>query len=262
MDYDSTPSKEFLIKPYGAILRRIGSSVGKLGAKRGTFTLLVIIGLIMASMGAIERSPLPTITPVISTHLVNDNRPAPNTTVYYDPGMPDITQAGALQIAIHEWENQNPHIEFIESDNATNRIIWENGTSAACQGDCEIRVGDRGCGHYEGFITNEVMHGLGHMIGLGHSHEKMSAMYGPPEEGLVSPTLKIPRKFSLINDYESMINSKYLSLTMVMSVYNVIDTDNGTYRVATTEEFQEMRDGLVEDYAVIAAAAERIRSGC
>ena len=123
-------------------------------------------------------------------------------TVYFSVGLiPDIPDEKipkeALRKAIHMWEADNPHLTFVQSNNANIEIRWNKQAStdhtglATCKSillgtlsQCilDISVGDEDCnGNYiqndESMVINILMHEIGHALGLGHTTEEGHLMY-------------------------------------------------------------------------------------
>lgn len=107
--------------------------------------------------------------------------------------LPEVTDksipATALAEAIESWENSNPGLVFVESDDADIMITWafsSNGdVGADCwhDGQCTVSLGGLDCdGNYVqadvGRVQHSLMHGIGHAMGLEHVFDESSLMHG------------------------------------------------------------------------------------
>ncbi len=140
--------------------------------------------------------------------------------VYYSfedvPGIPDKQiPINALKKAIATWEENNPNLEFIQSENSNIEIRWQKYASSTHTGlatctsvlfgilsHCvlEISVGAEDCnGNFvqndENMVVNILMHEIGHALGLGHSSEVGHLMYS-----VESPQISFDNKGYVVPD--------------------------------------------------------------
>ncbi len=103
----------------------------------------------------------------------------------------------ALKKAIQVWEQNNPNLEFMESENSNIEIRWQKYASSTHTGlatcnsvlfgilkHCilDISVGSKDCNsnfiqNDENMVVNILMHEMGHALGLGHTNEENHLMY-------------------------------------------------------------------------------------
>lgn len=142
--------------------------------------------------------------------------------IYYSfEDVPDIPDKqipiDALKKAIQTWEQYNPNLEFIESENSNIEIKWQKYASATHTGlatcnsvlfgilsHCvlDISVGAEDCNstfvqNDENMVVNILMHEMGHAMGLGHTGEKSHLMYSTesPEIEYDTKGYSIPERF-------------------------------------------------------------------
>ena len=122
--------------------------------------------------------------------------------VYYSfqnvPEIPDKTfPLIALKKAIDTWEENNPQLKFIQSDNPHIEIHWQEYSSSTHTGlaicnsvlfgilsHCilDISVGSIDCNEHfiqndENMVVNILMHEIGHALKLGHTNQTDHLMY-------------------------------------------------------------------------------------
>lgn len=105
----------------------------------------------------------------------------------------------ALSKALFYWQQVNPGLTFIESDNPSIEIKWQKYASSTHLGlatclstgaekpkHCvlDISLGAQNCqGQFvqsdENMVTNIIMHEIGHALGLGHHTDPNNLMYSP-----------------------------------------------------------------------------------
>lgn len=142
--------------------------------------------------------------------------------IYYSfEDVPDVPNeqipVDALKKAIDTWEDFNPNLEFIQSENSNIEIKWKKYASSTHTGlatcnsvlfgiltHCvlEISIGAEDCTsnfvqNDENMMTNILMHEIGHALGLGHTSEKDHLMYSTesPQISFNSKGYTIPERF-------------------------------------------------------------------
>lgn len=132
-----------------------------------------------------------------------ETRPAPDhaRTVTYQVGqLPEIPDPQiplqAMVLAVENWHEYNPGVAFVESSEDPEVVVlWQAvhdpehlGVARCDAGRCtiEIGLGRTDCnGRYvqaeANFVTNTIMHELGHVLGLGHHTDRGHLMYGDDE---------------------------------------------------------------------------------
>jgi len=168
----------------------------------------------------------------------------------------------AVKKALSMWEENNPDIEFIETNDSPHIVInWKVYEAESHQGvancifyenndvrDCEldISLGQNDCnGKYVqqdvNNVSNTIMHEMGHSFGLKHSNDENHLMYG--EDGIyqmdnlgynIPHTLEeyyvgqktIENKYDLL---ESKMDSLELKISQLQSEYDLIDTQYSKY---------------------------------
>ena len=123
----------------------------------------------------------------------------PTTLTYSVGDLPDGADVHgineSLRSALDRWEDSNPNLRFVESVQPVIRFTWEErswdgtlGTATCNLFYCTITIAatyERD-GRYiplePGRMTWVVMHETGHVLGLGHTHERSHLMAGtnPP----------------------------------------------------------------------------------
>lgn len=142
--------------------------------------------------------------------------------VYYSfddvPLIPDKQiPINALKKAIQTWEENNPQLEFIQSENSNIEIKWQKYASSTHTGlatcnsvlfgilsHCilDISVGAEDCNgdfiqNDENMVINILMHEIGHSLGLGHSSQPDHLMYSieSPEITFDDKGYVVPQRF-------------------------------------------------------------------
>ena len=180
--------------------------------------------------------------------------------------IPDVPNksipSDAIKKSLSVWEENNPDIEFIETDDSPHMVInWKIYEAETHQGvancifydngdvrDCEldISLGQNDCnGNYVqqdvNNVSNTIMHEMGHSFGLKHSNDENHLMYG--EDGIyqmdnlgynIPHTLEeyyvgqktIENKYDLL---ESKMDSLELKISQLQSEYDLIDTQYSKY---------------------------------
>ena len=209
--------------------------------------------------------------------------------IYYSfENVPDVPDkqipVNALMKAIENWENSNPNLEFIESENSNIEIRWQKYAStthtglATCNSvlfgilsHCvlDISIGAEDCNsnfvqNDENMVVNILMHEIGHALGLGHTSEENHLMYSTesPEinydtQGYVIPDrleeLYVGQKLLLVQEKE--IQSEIESLDVKISREQ---TQYDEYY--KQYEFYEGKTLSQEDYKKAQIAYDRINS--
>ena len=175
-------------------------------------------------------------------------------TVYYSfedvPSIPDKQiPINALKKAIQSWEENNPQLDFIQSENSNIQIKWQKYASSTHTGlatcnsvlfgilsHCvlDISVGAEDCnGNFiqndENMVINILMHEIGHSLGLGHSSQTDHLMYSTesPQIAFDDKGYVIPSRFeelyvgqNLLLKQEKEIRSEIESLNVKISREN------------------------------------------
>lgn len=175
-------------------------------------------------------------------------------TVYYSfedvPLIPDKQiPINALKKAIQSWEENNPKINFIQSENSNIEIKWQKYASSTHTGlatcnsvlfgifsHCvlDISVGAEDCnGNFiqndENMMINILMHEIGHSLGLGHSSQIDHLMYSTesPQISFDDKGYVVPSRFeelyvgqNLLLKQEKEIRSEIESLNVKISREN------------------------------------------
>jgi len=172
-------------------------------------------------------------------------------TVYYSfedvPSIPDKQiPVNALKKAIQTWEENNPQLEFVQSQNSNLEIKWQKYASSTHTGlatcnsvlfgilsHCvlDISVGAEDCNgdfiqNDENMVINILMHEIGHSLGLGHSSQIDHLMYSTesPQITFDDKGYIIPQRFEelyvgqkLLLEQEKEIRSEIKSIDLKIS---------------------------------------------
>ena len=165
--------------------------------------------------------------------------------IYYSftdvPDVPDKQiPLDALKKAISTWEQHNPNLEFIESDNSNIEIKWQKYASSTHTGlatcntvlfgilsHCvlDISIGAEDCNsnfiqNDENMVVNILMHEIGHALGLGHTREENHLMYSTesPEISFDTKGYVIPERF------EELYVGQKLLLSQEKEILSQIET--------------------------------------
>ncbi|EIJ66340.1 matrixin, partial [Candidatus Nitrosopumilus salaria BD31] len=166
------------------------------------------------------------------------------------PSIPDKQiPINALKKAIQSWEENNPQLDFIQSENSNIEIKWQKYASSTHTGlatcnsvlfgilsHCvlDISVGAEDCnGNFiqndENMVINILMHEIGHSLGLGHSSQTDHLMYSTesPQIAFDDKGYVIPSRFeelyvgqNLLLKQEKEIRSEIESLNVKISREN------------------------------------------
>jgi len=171
--------------------------------------------------------------------------------VYYSfedvPSIPDKQiPINALKKAIQTWEENNPQLEFVQSENSNIEIKWQKYASSTHTGlatcnsvlfgilsHCvlDISVGAEDCdGDFiqndENMVINILMHEIGHSLGLGHSSQIDHLMYSTesPQITFDDKGYIVPQRFEelyvgqkLLLEQEKEIRSEIKSMDVKIS---------------------------------------------
>jgi len=171
--------------------------------------------------------------------------------VYYSfedvPSIPDKQiPINALKKAIQTWEENNPQLEFIQSENSNIEIKWQKYASSTHTGlatcnsvlfgilsHCvlDISVGAEDCNgdfiqNDENMVINILMHEIGHSLGLGHSSQIDHLMYSTesPQITFDDKGYIVPQRFEelyvgqkLLLEQEKEIRSEIKSMDVKIS---------------------------------------------
>jgi hypothetical protein len=209
--------------------------------------------------------------------------------IYYSfENVPDVPYkqipVDALMKAIDNWEQSNPNLEFVHSENPNIEIKWQKYASSTHTGlatcntvlfgilsHCvlDISIGAEDCNsnfvqNDENMVVNILMHEIGHALGLGHTVEENHLMYSTesPEINFDSKGFNIPdrleelyvgQKLLLVQEKEikSEIESLDAKITREQSQYD---------EYFKQYEFYEGKTLSQEDYQKAQRAYDKINS--
>jgi len=171
--------------------------------------------------------------------------------IYYSfedvPSIPDKQiPINALKKAITTWKEDNPQLEFIQSDSSNIEIRWQKYASSTHTGlatcnsvlfgilsHCvlDISVGAEDCNgdfiqNDENMVINILMHEIGHSLGLGHSSQTDHLMFSTesPQITFDNKGYVVPQRFEelyvgqkLLLQQEKEIRSNIESLDVKIS---------------------------------------------
>ena len=176
---------------------------------KGIFLIFVILGIVgyawyseIIPFG--EQSTSTKLSPGVENLQQISNVISPNEQqiVYYSfhdvPEIPDKQiPIQALKKSLETWENNNPQLKFVQSENSNIEIRWQEFSSSTHTGlatcnsvlfgilsHCvlDISVGAKDCnGNFiqndENMVATILMHEIGHAFRIGHTNEPGHLMY-------------------------------------------------------------------------------------
>ena len=208
------------------ILRRIYPS----DKRRLGLSLFISLGLVLTYLGVADfgvqpPNPLRDLTERLG--ILNNTVPV-TAVVDIDPGNADPVQRAAVEAAANRWTATNPGLEVRVVDGAASGIAWSDGWEGRCDGPCTVHAGNEGCGSEPYIVTNNAMHAIGHVLGIGHTSIEPSVMVGPLDGGKIHVgEYEAPRKHLYHYQFDSENRATGQALVATLSMLAAVDQTFG-----------------------------------